>query len=376
MRILLNAIIAKSKSGGGFQISRNFILRSLEDHQIEWYYLISEDLNAEFDSSQIQSSHLFVFPTQPNIKTYLKVACAIRKIEQKIRPDIVYSILSPSYFFFRSPEVMRCCNAWDVIDKNNVAWKYVSKEVTRKFRKKSILSRFLMKRACGFITQTATAKEGILNVTSVNSSKVAVVPNVLPLVFKNCEPIKVIHEGYNILYTATPSPHKNFYCIPAIASILKNQYHINSAKFIVTLPYGSPEIHRLMDMACKLGVDDMIENIGNKKQSELLDVYNYADIGFFPSVLETFSATLLEYMKFGLPIVASDFPFNRDVAGNAAYYFAYDNLQNAAKCINKIIMDADCRLQMQQNGEKRLELFNSFDNYYCSTINALKDFCQ
>ena len=45
MKILINAISTKKHSGGAFQISQNFMLRSLEDNDIEWYYFASQDVD-------------------------------------------------------------------------------------------------------------------------------------------------------------------------------------------------------------------------------------------------------------------------------------------------------------------------------------------
>ena len=44
MRILVNTIITKKGAGGAFQISYNFLLKTLDHSEIEWYYITSSDL--------------------------------------------------------------------------------------------------------------------------------------------------------------------------------------------------------------------------------------------------------------------------------------------------------------------------------------------
>ena len=55
--------------------------------------------------------------------------------------------------------------------------------------------------------------------------------------------------------------------------------------------------------------------------SKLPELYRNSDICFIPSVLETFSATYVEAMATGRPIVASDLDFAHAVCQESAVYF-------------------------------------------------------
>ena len=107
------------------------------------------------------------------------------------------------------------------------------------------------------------------------------------------------------------------------------------------------------------------------KQADLSNLYRESDIGFFPSLLETFSATLLEYMKFNLPIVASDFSFNRDVAEDAALYFEPADPESAAKCLADLINNQALIIKLSEKSKERISHFNSFDRYYKETVDFL-----
>ena len=45
MKVIVNTISTKKNAGGAFQISQNFLLKSLEHTEIEWYYITSQDLD-------------------------------------------------------------------------------------------------------------------------------------------------------------------------------------------------------------------------------------------------------------------------------------------------------------------------------------------
>lgn len=113
MRILVNTVSTKKISGGAFQISQNFLLKTLEHRDVEWYYITSQDLDDVIGEqfNNIRGKRYFSLPTQPDFKhTYAKVKKQIKLLEQQIKPDVVYSITAPSYFTFEATEVMRFTN--------------------------------------------------------------------------------------------------------------------------------------------------------------------------------------------------------------------------------------------------------------------------
>ena len=166
MKIVLNAVIARKNGGGATQIVLNYLNASLKDSSVDWYYIISSELaDIIKDEVEFDPSHWLILPRQPQVKTYLKTQRTINTFLDRIKPDIVYSILAPSYFTFKYKEVMRCCNAWDVIDRDDEAFSFIDKKTRMRFGFKTRIIRMLMKRADYFITQSKAAKEGIVKAT-------------------------------------------------------------------------------------------------------------------------------------------------------------------------------------------------------------------
>lgn len=374
MKIVLNAIITRKNGGGATQIVQNYLNATLTDSNVDWYYIISDELADMIkDKVDLNASHWLVLPRQPHVRTYLKARKAINSFLEAIRPDIVYSILAPSYFTFKYTEVMRCCNAWDVIDKNDEAFSFIDRKTRLRFGLKTWMVRKLMRRADYYITQTQVAKEGIIKVTGKNKESVAVVPNVLPLFYQSVKPERKPSKTTDILYVASPAPHKNIEIVPKVAQILKYEYGLKDFRFLITIPPEDAGIaSSITNSARELSVENEVVNIGGKTQKELVELYESAVIGFFPSVLETFSATLLEYMYFKLPIVSSDKAFNAEVVGDAALLFKATNAQQAAEAIFSILTNIVLRDTLKEKAEQRIKEYLDYGEHYKRTIDFFK----
>lgn len=376
MKYLFNSIIAKKSGAGGFQISCNFARAALNDKKTDWHLVVSEDvgefIRLEFDPD-LFSERVHVFPTQPSRQTYFKVRKELKALERELKPDVVYSILSPSYFFFDCPEVMRCCNAWDLIPLSHPVFKVVNRSLAFRMKLKAQLIIYLMRKTKYFMTQTEEAKKGICHVTGTADSNVCVVPNVLNKTFAEAPKDPIPHEGYNIVMVGAPAPHKNINILPEVARILRDKYRLKDVKFVTTF---DPNTSSCVELAQKFKTNDvehMWNNVGRKSQKELIDLYRSSDLGFFPSLLETFSATLLEYMCFGLPTVIADMTFNTEVMGDAAFTYPPFDAEKAADQIARIYLAKEIQEDMRNKGYEQLKRFSDFDKYYNDTLTFLTE---
>ena len=374
LRVVLNAVIARKNGGGATQIVFNYLNATLGDKEVDWYYIVSEEfVDLLKNIEEISSSKWLVLPRQPQVNTFFKANKAIRLFLDKVRPDIVYSILAPSYFWFNYTEVMRCCNAWDVIDKSDEAFSFIDRKTRLRFGAKTLLVRRMMRRADYFITQTQVAKYGIVRATGKSEDRVSVIPNVLPRFYQSIIPESKASDSIDILYVASPAPHKNIEIVPRVAHILKHEYGLKGFRFLITIPPEDSGVASLITKnAQELSVEEEVVNIGGKSQKELVDLYESATIGFFPSVLETFSATLLEYMYFSLPIVSSDKPFNTEVLGEAALFFNATDAKGAAESIFSIITNQVLRDSLKEKAKQRITKYLDYSTHYKSTIEFFK----
>lgn len=379
LRIIINAVIGKKRGGGGFQIACNFINTANNDQNgdVEWYYFVSKDIDDAIGDSfeYIRDKRYFVFPTQPDKSTHRKVQNKMSLLVEEISPNVLYSILAPSYMKFKCVEVMRCTNPW--VNIKHLP-KYVLEEVSIKTRLHlaimSSVSRYQMRKVKYFVTQSQAAANGINQITHTGLDNIKVVPNVLPAAYNGFEMKKVHEDSFNIVYVTAPHPHKNVDIIPQVAYLLKTKYGLENIKFIITIPEKNKEfLERFNSLLNDYNVANLVENVGYQTQNQLKELYGRCDLFFFPSLLETFSVSLVEAMFFKMPIVATDIDFNREVTEDAALYFQPKNAEQAAAQIAKLIKDPDLYDRMAEIGQERIVLYNDYIKHFNETVAFLKD---
>lgn len=372
MKILINTISTKKHSGGAFQISQNFMLKSLEHSDVEWYHITSQDVDDAIGErfSHLKGTHYFVFPTQPDFRgSYKQVKKQVAELEAKIQPDVVYSITAPSYFTFKTHEVMRFTNPW-VTHPNKYSWSTMSFLPKLKQWLYCLNQKRLMKAAYAFVTQTETTKKGIMRITGKPTEKVCVVNNVLPGVFKTMDNTPIVEDDWiNVACVGAPVPHKNMDIIPNVIDELA-KIGVKNVRFHTTIPVDNPMMAKVVDRCAELGYKDRLINHGRVSQKELGEMYRRCQFCFLPTLLEVFSASTVEAMYFNLPIIATDFPFNTEVLADACLYYEPKNAKDAANQLAKMIADKELQATMRERMARQLAIYGDYDAHF----NAIKEY--
>lgn len=370
MKIIINAISAKKNAGGAYQISSNFILESLEHPDVEWYWWVSEDLDATIGEhfSDYRNTRYFVFPTQPDFKhSYFKVKRKLALLEKEIKPDLIYSITAPSYFFFKTTEVMRFTNPY-ITHLNKYAWSLVP--LKRKIRDAfyHYCQRRMISKAKYFVTQSKTCKKGIIRISGVEDSHVQVVSNVLPAAFRTAERSHLPGDDYwiDVACVGAPFFHKNFDILPDVLCELHN-IGLDNIRFHVTLPEDNLIYRNILHRLDEYGLKNRVVTHGRCTQQYLIDVYRRCRLCFQPTLLEVFSASAIEAMYFQLPTVATSLPFNQEVFQDSCLYYNPRNAVSAARQFARLVKDVDLRSELCRRMDKRLAVYGDYSNHFNST---------
>ena len=378
MRILINVVNARNV-GGGLQVVHNFLLGTQKYNipQVTWYYAVSKCLDEVYLDEEFKKNaadRYFVFPNQPNFMgSYRHVKHQLASLEQDIAPDVIYTILAPSYFSFKGKEVMRFVHPW-VVTSNPYAWSTLGGKAKLKMKLHIKLIKTLLKKTNYIITQTEAVKKGLIEQLDMNADNIRVVNNVLPAIYSSMDNSPLPHDSEWVDIPAIGGgEHKNLDIIPEIIHILENKYGIKNYRFHITLPQSSSVLPLIEAKAVKLYVADRIVNHGNMKQNDLALLYRKSMISFLPSVLEVFSASTIEAMYFQLPTVATNLFFNTEVFGDACLYYTPKDAEAAAAQIVKAVTNESLRTSLKQKMTKQLHKFNSFEKYFRDTVDFLME---
>lgn len=376
MRILINVVNARNV-GGGLQVVHNFLLgtQKYKIPNVTWYYAVSnclDEIYLDRDFKEKADDRYYVFPNQPDfLGSYLRVRSQLKALERNISPDVVYTILGPSYFSFKSKEVMRFVHPW-VVTSNPYAWSTLSGKAKVKMKLHIMLIKALLKRTKYIVTQTETVKNGLINDLNMRAENIRVVNNVLPAIYSSLDNSSLaVDDEWIEIPAIGGGAHKNLDIIPDILNILEVKYGITNYRFHITLPKTSSVLPIIETKANTFGVSDRIINHGNLKQNDLATLYRKSKICFLPSVLEVFSASTIEAMYFHLPTVATNLSFNTEVFGDACLYYTPKEAEEATKQIIKAVTDDEIRKTLIENMAHQILKFNSFEKYFNDTVKFL-----
>lgn len=123
--------------------------------------------------------------------------------------------------------------------------------------------------------------------------------------------------GPYVLYVGTLLRHKN---VPTLVRGFSGDGGCLPGQLLLVGPASRRERSALGDLVADLGVMDRVRHMGWVPPEELATLYGGALAVAIPSLHEGYGLPALEAMAAGAPVVASDIPALREVAGDAAVY--------------------------------------------------------
>ena len=123
---------------------------------------------------------------------------------------------------------------------------------------------------------------------------------------------------------------------------------------------GGDSYAQLVALRDQLGLRDYLELPGRVPDDTVINVLSTADVGLSPDPnnplndVSTMNKTL-EYMAFGLPVVAFDLKETKVSAGGAAVYVESGDIPAYARAIVDLLDDENRRQAMGRTGRRRIE---------------------
>lgn len=125
---------------------------------------------------------------------------------------------------------------------------------------------------------------------------------------------------------------------------------------IITIdPADGPAARRLLERLATSKTSGGLHNVWHVPQAQLRSLYGQVDAIVLSTQLESMSATYVEAMALGVPIITSDRDFARDVCGDAALYVDPDVPADIAAAIRRLADDDALRRRLVASGLQRAD---------------------
>jgi glycosyltransferase involved in cell wall biosynthesis len=349
--------------GGALQVAINLIKHSLTKSEYDIYYITNRNI---YNIIPTEPQKTLIVERSPASFLAFKEKKVIKNYSDQINPDIIYSVGSPSYIDFGNVEVSRLTNPWIINSFKMQVYNIFPMTTRLSLKFKILVQRRYLKDKKYFITQTSDAKSKICVELGKKDSDVFVVENTYSSMFKkylNKPFSRDYNDKINILIIGAPYPHKNLNLALKIAKQWKSTGD-KKCYFTITYPTDQYEFSGFYQEIQKHNLGEYFVNKGKVSLEELIDIYHSGHILFLPTLLEVFSATLLEGFVFKLPIVTTDYSFNSSICGDAAAYLINPFDENEAiSHFEKIISSESFREKLIGASQKLLLGMNTNDTY-------------
>jgi len=230
-----------------------------------------------------------------------------------ITPDLIISMQNTCTFF---PNVHQLVYYHQLLPLIKYKWRIFNKNEYILFLYSHFYAYFVKRNAKNafYSVQLPYIKTLFLNRFKKISNKNIIVirPNPPQFEIDSINELNLLKKQFVFFYPATALSYKNHQIIiDALCHIKNNNPEVlANIKILFTV---SELDNKLMERIYQNKLAKICLFLGSIQYSQMLSYYKSVDALLFPSVIETFGLPLLEAASFGLPIIASDLPYAKEV---------------------------------------------------------------
>ncbi|HON53159.1 MAG TPA: glycosyltransferase family 1 protein [Bacteroidales bacterium] len=223
------------------------------------------------------------------------------------------------------------------------------------------------KHACAvthaIIATSEATKRDIIHFFGVPEEKIHVV-------YQSCDPIfeTIVSEKEKqhvcntwnlptdfILYVGAITERKNVLQLVQAYNRVKNQVAIP----LVIVGNGRQYLYKVKQYIEKESLQSQVKILTGVQNHDLPALYQSAQMFIYPSKYEGFGIPILESLKSGTPVIASNTSSLPEVGGNAAMYIHPDSIESLCDAMVKVYTDKDLRIDMIEKGFKHASNFSN-----------------
>ena len=147
------------------------------------------------------------------------------------------------------------------------------------------------------------------------------------------------------IFVGNISPNKNAACLAAALKILERR-----GRPLTVFHVGRDEVGLLAQAMVDAALTQPIRSLGILSDDALVAAYRSAQFMISTSTHEGFCLPILEAQSCGTPVICSDIPVLREVAGDSALFFDPTNPATLADCIDQIIHQPNLGHRLSEAG--------------------------
>lgn len=160
-----------------------------------------------------------------------------------------------------------------------------------------------------------------------------------------------------ILFVSALYPYKNVDIAIRTLALLHEQYGWPGSLVVAGADlFGTQAASEALGR--RLGIHDRLRFLGPVTQPDLPDLYSGASVFVYPSASETFGKPVVEAMRCGTPIVASNAGSIPEIAQDAAILVDPSDAPGMARAIHELLIDQPLRDRLIAAGLKRSSDFS------------------
>lgn len=158
-----------------------------------------------------------------------------------------------------------------------------------------------------------------------------------------------------ILFVGTLEKRKNLHVLVKGFELVAKKFPDLVLILLGRPGYGASELTERIKLS---SVSDRIIPWGYATESDLLSLYNIAEIFVFPSLYEGFGIPILEAMAAKLPVIVSDIPAHREVVGEAGLFFDPKRPPELAFHMERLLLNQTLAGNLAELGQQRSAYFS------------------
>lgn len=179
-----------------------------------------------------------------------------------------------------------------------------------------------MRHATCFAVQTPVMRSRLCHRFNLSPDRVVILPNAAVASAYPATPYQPPEDGrpLKLLFLSKYYPHKNFECLLPLARIIRQTGLPVQISLTITREESAPAA-AILEALEESGVETVVSSIGSITLDQLGAAISAHHGIFLPSLLESFSGSYVEALRYNRPIFTSNLDFATELLGDAAFYF-------------------------------------------------------